>query len=363
MRASDVVARLAVLLPQLTGSLTSNIPVRSLSRSGAKVTALCDEPHELRPGDPVNIAGSVVPIPIGALSRSGETGTLVTTTSHDLTEPIASMVEVSGAVEANFNGVFDVVSIPNRKKIIFSMGDSGATMATGSPVLLGGESALRDYNTLYAVLGVPGPAEFTFLHPETSLPDPVGEIVARVKPRIAAVVDVDRAADSYTRQGTGDLWLFVSLEDAVASKDRGTPSDAVAYHGRGSEYRQQVIQSFSAYLFVPVSESVSGGEGRDAAEEFFRPLCRSLLFSKFDSNLADGGQGTVQFVSHGTFRYDKAVYVHAFGFQQVVDLTFEDTVGHDLDVAFRDISLTLFPQLGGALSITSTIDLDDEPLP
>lgn len=363
MRASDVVTQLAVLLPQLTNAFTTEVAVRSLARSGTTVTATCDDPHNLEPGHGVNISGAVVPIPISDLSRSGTTGTLVTSTAHDLTEAVAPTVEIEGANEAVFNDTFDVIEVVNRKTITFTMADAGATSGTGSPVLLGAESALRNYNTLYQVLETPTPTKFTFVHSVTSLPNPVGTLVARIRPRISVAVTPDRAVDSYTKQGVGEFWLFVVLEDVFASKDRGTMSDAVAFQGRGAEFRQQVVQPFSLYLFVPVSSSLSGQSGRDQAEDLFRPICKSLLFSRFDSGLYSENQGTVQFVSHGTFRYDSATYIHAFSFQQVVDLTFEDTVGPDLDVAFRDIALTLVPQLGGTETLVSSIDLDDEPLP
>ncbi len=78
-------------------------------------------------------------------------------------------------------------------------------------------------------------------------------------------------------------------------------------------------------------------------------------------------------IGHGDFRYDGALYVHQFSFQQTVDLTYEDTVGPlELDVAFRNIDLTIFPTLGltvpdpfvptdAASATESALDLDDDP--
>lgn len=362
MRVSDIVTRLAVTLPQLTDKLTNEIPVNSLTRSGTVITAACDEAHELEPGNAVSIVGAVVPIRIFNLTRVGTVGTLVTDTAHDLTEPITSSVTISGALEAEFNGTFAVVSVVNRKTITFTMVDSGPTTGTGSPVLLGGESALRDYNTLYQVLKTPSPVEFAISHSVTGLPDPTGTILARTRPRISAAVNARRLFDSYTEQPLDKLWLFVVLGPVDASKSRHIRSDAVDNLSRGDEYRQQVIQTFGLYLFIPVSDDLSGQAGRDVAEDLFRSLCRSILFSSFDSGLYVGEQGKVQFVSHDTFDYNTSVYVHAYEFQQVVDLTFEDTVGPDVDVAFRNINLTILPQLEGTGELTATLDLDDSPL-
>lgn len=369
MRGADIVTQLALLLPQLTDKFTNEISVNSLVRSGIVVTANCDEEHGLVPGDAVVIVGSVVPIPISSLIRSGTVGTLITTTDHDRTLRTASAVntnldenvKISGAVEAEFNGSFPIVQVVSRRKITFTMLDSGATIATGSPILENSESQLRNYNSAFSVLETPSSVSFTFTQSVASLPNPIGTIVARSKARISSGVSITRLVTSYTEKGANELWAFVVLEDTVASKSRSIRSDAVDNLQRGSEFRQQVVQPFTIYLFIPAENFIGGQEARDLAEDLFRPICRSLLFSKFDSGLFVGKQGPVQFVSHGVFDYNTAVYVHAYGFQQVADLVFDDTIGPDLDVAFRDIDLTQDPNLGGITKLTATIDLDDIP--
>jgi len=366
MRASDLVTQLALLLPQVTDKLTTNVPVASLTRSGTVVTAACSAPHGLEVGAAVSISGAVVPIPITSLTRSGTTGTLVTSTDHDLTSPVAPTVTISGAVEASFNGTFSVIQVRNRRTITFSMADSGPVTATGSPRLEGGESALRQYNSAYAVTEVPNPSTFRFVQAVASLPNPIGTISARTRARVSSTVSPARAVAAYTQQSRDALWLFAVLEDVVASKSREIRSDAVDNIQRGNYFRQQVTQPFSLYLFIPVTDEIGGREARDVAEDLFRQICRAVLHSKFDSGLAAGRQGTVQFVGHGTFDYDPtSVYVHSYSFQQTVDLTFDDTVGPDLDVAFREVVLTQFPDLElgtGLANLVANVDLDDVPL-
>ena len=361
MKASDVVTQMALLLPQLTGKFTSDVSVTSLSRSGTVMTAACDEPHLLKPGDAVSIVGAVTPIVVSDLKRTGEVGTLVTAADHDVSSKKAQPnITISGSPTSEFNGSFAVIDAPDRRTIRFSMEDSGPTTGDSTGTILeDGESPLRLYNTAYSVLETPTPTTFTFIQPNATIPDPVGTITARTKPRVAQGVDPDRIVALYTEKLAGELWAFVVLEDVPASKSRSIASDAIDNLQPGTFFRQQVIQPFTIYLFVPVSESKSGMAGRDEAEDLFRDVCRSVLFGKFDSGLAVGEQGPVQFVSHGTFRYDTAVYVHAYSFQQVVDLSFEDTVGPDLDVAFRCIDLKLIPQLDGEQFLqNSAIDLD-----
>lgn len=377
MRASDVVTQLAVLLPRFTGALTRNVELESFVRilaNPTNVRARCLAEHGLRVGDAVSIVGAKTPISLSSFTRSGTVGTIVTSSDHDRTlkpggsQSLSKVATVSGASEAEFNGQFVILQVRNRREILVSMPDSGPAAATGSPILEDGESQLRSYESTYSVISANSPTEFEVSHPVTALPNPVGEIEARTKPRITASVTYDRMRSAYTEQKVDDLWLVVVLDDVVASKDRGIRSDAVSNHQRGStEFRQQVVQPLTLYLFVPASMEIAGRSARDQAEDFFRPLCRSLLFSKFDSGLYAGKQGAIQFDGHGTHDYDSAVYVHRYSFQQVVDLVFEDTVGPDPDVAFRDVDLTIFPEIEGSAatgtaSLTAQIDLDDEPL-
>jgi hypothetical protein len=365
VKLSSVVTQLSLLLPQLTDKLTTDVPITSLTRSGTTMTAQCGKAHGLTPGKAVAIVGAVETIPLASFTRTGTAGTITTTTDHDLTTKVASTVTTSGAVEAEFNGTFTVIQFVNRQTITVTMANAGPAAATGSPVLEGAESALRRYDSTYAVLETPTPSSFTFTHAATTLPDPIGTITARVRPRISSGVDLDAITAAYTEQASGTFWLFASLEDVVASKSRHIGSDAVDNHPDGTFYRQQVIQPLSLYLFVPVDDTIAGAQGRDEAEDLFRAICRSVLASKFDSGLFVGSQGAIQFVSHGMVGYNGAVYVHQFSFQQVVDLYFEDTVGPDLDVAFRDLNFTQFPDLDGGTglaNLTAMLDLDDTPL-
>ena len=363
MKASEIVTQLKVLLPQLTNLFTDEISIASLTRSGSIITAQCGEIHNLVAGDAVAIVGAVTQITISSLTRSGVVGTLVTATNHDLSESIATAVTLSGADEAEFRGTFVLISVLNRKTVSFVMVDSGPTTASGSPVLEGAESPLRDYNSTYPVLDTPTTTSFTFTESSTGLLDPLGTIVARVKPRISAGISIERCRDAYTEENPGSYWIFVVLGPVDASKNRKIGSDSLDNQNRGNEFRQQIIQPFSIFVFVPVTGEVAAREARDDQEDLFPLICRSVLFSQFESGLAVGKQGYAQFVSHEIFDYNTAVYIHAFTYQQTVDLIFGDTTGFALDVAFRNIDLTVTPLLGGADELTqSAIDLDEVAL-
>lgn len=362
MKAAAIVSQLANILPQQTDKFTDDIALVSLTRSGTVMTAKCVKEHGLKPSDVIAITGCIEHVPITSISRSGVVGTLVTTTDHDLTNLIATTVKLSGSTEAEFNDTFTRLNVVNRRTITFTMADSGATSATGSPILEVGESSLRKYNGTYVVLDVTDPTTFTFTHSVTSLPNPEGTLVARIKPRISAGISIDRLAEAYTKQGENQYWLFVVLGTVIASKDRSIASDAVSNIQRNNFFRQQLIQAFTIYVFAPVKTEIAASQSRDNMEDVFPAICKSILFHSFDSNLYVGAQNPVQFVQHAVFEYNTALYIHAFAFQQMSDLAFEDTVGPDSDVAFRDLDFTLFPQLDGTGSLTGNIDLDDTEL-
>ena len=363
MRALDIVSRLSSSLPLRTNKFTKDVPVLSLTRAGTIITATCDEQHSLKPGDVAVIVGSFVPIVASTLTRTGAVGQVILATRHDLTPTANKTVIFSGANESEFNGTFNIIGITDNQTITFEMVDSGPLLATGSPVLENGESVLRQYDGAYEVLETPSDSSFTFTNSVAGLADPIGTIIARVKPRISATATVDRIIQVYTEQKADNFWMFVVLEDVVASKSRQIRSDAVDNLTRSTEFRQQIIQPFSIYVLIPTVDSESGREARDDAEDLFRSICQAILFAQFPSGLYASELGAVQFVSHGTFNYDSAVYVHAYGFQQVVDLYFEDTVGPDLDVAFRTIDLTMTPIIPGGgtevETLTATPELDE----
>lgn len=367
MKAADIVNQLHVLIPQVTDFFTENTSVTGITRAGTVLTVTCAVNHGLIIGDIAAITGATTVITAASLTRSGVMGTIVTALDHDLTNGIASTITISGATESEFNRTFTVINVDNRTTIRFEMVDAGPTTATGTPVLEDAESALRQINKTYNVETVPSPTVFTIEQSDTDMEDPIGTIILRGKPRISAGVNPQRMVEAYTEQEVDDYWLFVSLEDVPASKSRSVKSDAIDNLTSGDNFRQQIIQSFSLYVFIPSQEDLSDADARDQAEDLFRPLCQSVLASRFDSGLHVGKKGACQFVIHGTFSTNSAVYVHAYNFQQVVDLYEQDTVGPDLDVAFRNLSFTLTPGFPGpatpdAPSLTGTLDLDDVPL-
>lgn len=364
MKSEEIIQQMQTKLPQLTELFTRTIGVFSVTRSGTVLTVNCSEEHLLKVDHIVSLVGAKTPITVTSIDRTATLLVIVLATNHDLTEfpdGTVQQVTVSGATEAEFNDTFTITNIPNRKTLHATVADSGPTSATGAPVLIGAESILRDYNVPYAVQEILSATSFKVNHPTSGLANPLGTIQARAIPRISGAVDIDRVVEAYTEKEINEYWVYVVLEDVTASRDLKSQSDAHVNRNRATHFREQLLQPFSLYVFIPASEDLSARGLRDIAEELFKLLCKSVLYSRFDSGLTDVDQGAVNFLEHGSQSYNRAVYVHRYSFLQVVDLTFGDTVGASPDVAFRIIDFTMTPSTGED-SVNTLIDLDETPL-
>jgi hypothetical protein len=286
----------------------------------------------------------------------------------DVNPNTRTTVILSGSVEGEFNGTFTILSVDNRKTITFTMEDSGAVTATGSPIIENGESAFNTYSKSYKIVTVPTSTTFTVTEANTALPDPVGSVVLRANPRISMGINPERLGAAYTEHGQGKYWMFAVLGSPIASKDRSLSNDAVTNLTPTNEYRQQIIYSFSVIVFIPTAESeIAAGRARDQAADLLTIICQSLLGHQFPTHTAVEAQGNVGYISDDVIGYNTAFLVHEYVFTQVSDLIFEDTVGPSLDVAMRDIEFETFVSIEPELppsteKLDSDINLDDEPL-
>lgn len=364
MRVQDIVLQMRATLPFNTNLISNNLSVTSIVPSGSDALATTATSHGLTIGQSVVITGADSPLAITSLTRSGVVGTAVFSDAHDYTFGVTLNIIIDFANESEFNGTFVITEVSNRFNVEFTMVDTGATTATGSPQGLNAGSFLQSYNGVFSVVSVPSTNTFTYtpINPKTL--DATGTIFARTDVRVSGALSLERAQDSYTAQAQQQVWLFVTVGTVSANRSRDIKSDFVDNLQRtqqGSGFRQQTNQAFSVYAFIPTSDSISGRVESDLAQELFIPICKSLLFFEFDSLYAEGKQNSVQFDEHGFEGYNTAFYVHRYSFEMPADLSFGDTVGFSDDVAFRDISLIMGLSTGSEL-FTTDLDLDDEPV-
>lgn len=361
MLASDVVNALANGIVSQTDNYTTNIAVNSLTSVNNVVTCETATDHGMVVGRNFVMTGALTPLEIDTFTRSGTVGTITTLNDHDATTGIPVNADVEGATEPEFNGSFVITRVVNRRTLEVEMIDAGPVAATGVPVLTNASNACGIYNGAFTVTAVNSTTEFEY---QTELPIPsstaIGAPELRTNARVVASVTIDRIIDMYTDNPPTDYYLYVVLDDVPANKNRGIFTDAVDDIQLSQEYTQQIIQGCSVYLVIPASTEVSGALARDEAERQFALICKSILFKPFDSMLHNGASRPLQFVGHGFAIYNAAYYMHSYSFQQVAEMVFDDTVGYDVDVAFRDISMTQSIDTG---TIETEMNLDEESLP
>ena len=356
MRCEDVIRQLQEYIPRHTALFGDDFSVSSMTRASTVVTVITSAVHGLVDDDNVFISGAVAPISITPLTQVDNIATAETASDHDLTEGYQSVIDISGAVETAYNGERALLTVPNRRKFTYQIENDPLSPATGTPVLHD-NGWYNGYNGLHQITVV-DTTTFTFETEKEPNSPAQGTIIATTATRISGAVSIERAVEAYTPQLENEAWMFVVLGDVAVSKDRAMKNDATTIAHPGIQYRQRIIQPFSVYVFLDSTNSIAGRESRDLAEMIALPLYASLLGTKnIPSYLSEAQWAAVTFNGHRFFGYNGSYYIHKYNFETVADITYNDTTGEGVNVAFRDIDLSFVD--GKAMA---SIDLDEEPL-
>lgn len=368
MKAEDIIKALVAKLPTLTDKFCDRVAIDSITQAGLVATATIAAGHGRTDNELVTITGAVSPITITSITRTDATAIVVTAADHDFTispretaRGFTQDVILSGATEAEFNGAFNLLSVDNRRTFTIEVADSGPASATGAPILENGANALQQFNGSFNIT-VLSPTQFTYPLLSAVTNDATGAPVMNSGHRISGAVTIERFLDAYTKQSIDDWWCAVVLGDVIASKGRQNRSDSTDEFNDNQHYQQTVTQPFGVYLVAPSSNTVAARSQRDEMEEIVPLVMQSVLLTKFSTGFTADKYKRATFTAHGFFLYNGPVYVHEITFEQNAELIFADSVGNDLDVAFRDIDLTIGTNLG-TTELEALIDLDEEPLP
>ncbi len=362
MRIGDVVKQIRAILPNYTDYFGDAANISSINASGGVATITTASAHGIVTGSAVTIAGVETRTPISAVSQDGINFTFTTGTDHDLTLGWQEHenIELGGFTDANWNTAFELKDVENRRSF-------KVMSSNGTPVLNGNEYLLEKdridgVNGVYSAT-VTSATEFMITGDFIDgVYTPVNGNVF-LNPRVASVIDVDRALDEYTEQGLSDFWLFVEPLDVEVSKDRSTYSDAIATIAEGNEMRTRMLDGFVCYIVAPVTDQIAAENSLDICRhDLLLPMMRTLYGVKFDTGLSNAADFRTILSGHGVAAYNKAFLVYRYEFQVIVDLTDDDTVLPSGTRAFRDIDYT--HSIGGndTTDMTANIDLDDDPI-
>lgn len=376
MKLLDVVSQLRRRLPAFTDAFTDTIPVASAVHVGTTATLMTDDDHGLAVGDWVHVMGAVTPVPVQSMVRVGDVATLVTSVDHDLTlyPPDAADLNVavlSGANEPGFVGTFELLGVANRREFTVRVDTSAPSAATGDIVVENGSNALRTVAGLHAVASVPSPTQVTVQHTAAqNLGTLTGDITLRARPRITGAVEEEAAFDSFTPPAPDPsgarpvrAWLYAVLGDARTSRGTSSTVDAHDTQTVGTSWQQQLLQPLQVLVVVSAANQSLGRNARDQMQDLLQPILRSLVGWRHPNELASGACPELQFVGHALSRYDRSVYWHEFIFEGRELVSFEDTVGTGVDVAFRDVEIHIEPGEDGTdVPISVNTSLDEEVL-
>lgn len=374
MKAIDICKQLGSILPRLTDGFSNTIDIESITVSGTTATCTTALPHKLKDKDTVAITGAEAPVQIdtSSFTRVGSSATFNTLQDHDFTLSERDKINggktltISGATEEEFNGEFQIARVVNRRELIISVQDSGATSISGAPLVNNANGGL--FNGLQTVKNSqPRSFEYT-LEKEYPLSAIVDNAKLQTSLRIYPVLDVEQfISDVYTKQGLGDDILAVQLGDVVNSKSRSELTDASTSAVGEYSFTPTLIQPFAIYVIMNITDQLTGSEARDKVEgEYIPAIFRSVLRAKFDTGFTYN-QYKATFTGHGVFGFastelNKAVYIHEIAFEQLATIDkVADTYQSEDNVAFRDVAFTLATDLGDT-TMTPTVDLDEEPI-
>jgi hypothetical protein len=358
MKISQIISQLWQTLPRFTDLFSDTQGDISLSKNGSVVTATCLLPHGLTTGDYIFVNGALTPIDIESLTSSNGIATAVTLENHDLTEGYQDTVQISGADQSEYNGIHNLLTVPNRRTFTFSISGTPISPATGQIVLI--SNLKYGYNGLQQITVVDD-STFTYVVENDFGTPALGDISIQKNIRISGAVSIERATEAYTKQEQNKCWMFCISGNHSASRDIYTKSDVLYKDLFNTDFRQTVMHEIFIYVFIPTVYSISAVYERDLMEDIQRYLFKSILRLRVVSDFEDQTEYCLVFTGHSFFGYERAYYIHEFKFEYVYDLTYQDAVDEDDSVAFRDIRLQFRNEYDQNI-INNNVDLDDIPL-
>ena len=360
MKGADIVNRLKEVLGQYTDDFSDILAVSSLTKSGTIITASTATAHNLITGDYITIRGAKNPITITSITRVDDVVTVITDSDHQLSDPSlfspkeanSLTIEISGATPSEYNGVFNLVTVPSSTTFTFKITSTPATPATVNGFLLNYD--FDGYNG-YKQITVTNSTSFTYESSSTILNSPAqGNIELSNASRIAWSATPQRADQFYSEDKNRQLqnWLFVVMGPNIVYKDDTVASDLSSAKDTNESYFYESQNDFSLYLFLPSQDQTLGAFSSDKARTLEMPILKSIANYQFPSVLVDQLYQPTIYVGNEAEDYNTAYYVHRYDFLAKGYIQSDDAVDCDPGVALRlvdgstsGIDLTYKPNL------------------
>ena len=215
MKAEDIITQLRAVVPFHTDLFSTKIAATLTNSSGTVTADTSPTVHGLAAGNTVTVNGALTPFAIDSLTLSNGTVTAVTTNDHDLTVDWQETINITGAVEADYNGTFTLLTAPNRKTFTYAITTTPSSPATGTIFMQDPEN--MGYTGAFTVLTAPTTTTFTYASTSDPESPAQGTPFVNVAPRISGAVSEDRVEAAYTAQESNEDWAFVVMNDVTTS--------------------------------------------------------------------------------------------------------------------------------------------------
>lgn len=351
-------------LPSVTDLFNEPLTMTAASVTGGLITGTIATGTPIV-GKNLLLSGIKVRNPLSAFLDNGDgTARFTVANDHDQTEPrqrLDTMQIELGGIGAPWDGLHDILAIPNRRTFEIAIPDGAGVPAGG--YLIESPTGVMGIGEVTAVVGTtvsiqPGDG---FFHYDAVL----HSITVNQAIRARAAADITRAEQIYTKDGANKPYMFVIMTDVSVSKDRHTPNDGLAGFTKQDMRLLRLLQNFAITVFLPTTTDIGGDKAQHLAYgEIYDALTRIFYGFGFEDESA------IQYVTvsagHGPGVYNSAYYLHVYDWQVPNVITFESGFdGHTpfvTDVAFREINQSLYVNNSDQAIMSFIADLDEEPL-
>lgn len=344
MKLSDLVRHAQKKLPKYTGYFSNSLKVVSLKAVGNTCTVVTEEPHNLKERDLFTLEGAKVSNKIKSLTQSRGIGTLITEKPHEITrnsplrEGDSTHINIYNANEAEYNGKFLIMDIPNENVIEFSIDANAPMVATGQPEIK--EDVYANYNGRQLVSTVIDENTFTFVLPYMpAIDEATGDIYIKNGIRISGDFNVHNAIKAYEEQAQNELWGFVVLDGANVSKSRVNGTDAISEFVKGADLNMELVQDVSFFVFIPTSDDYCWIDQVDICQSLRTAVLKTFHKARFESGVSDE-DCYLSYIGDNPVDTDGTAYtIYQYKFQTTLNIYNEDGVEKDFEPRIKGFKL------------------------
>ncbi len=344
MQITPIVLHAAMRLPAVSPLFSDALAVTSMTLApDGDVVLTTSAPHGVMLGSKtvlaITAAGVGNPIAAAVLEDDGNL-TLTTTYDHDFTTapagneftPWDAFVTLSGFSDPLINGQRQLVGVLDARTIIVRPGgpvdDTGWTAEASvldrlPPSVTGWHAAEATGAT---TLAFPAGADVS-RSMTVATPTVVRDI------RVWGAVDFATAMKKFVSDNesmsAGKAHMFIMpLARVRTSRARAAKTDAIAEVSQASELRLQMLDGFSAVVFLPAKENAGAIAAADKCHgPILHAVLRTFLGLKLPRpELMSGQEYCAILGEHGTQLCNGAIYAHVYSFEQPATISRTDAL-------------------------------------